>query len=93
MTTVSTDRMLLVEVVAWFQERGYRQTAEYFMALCKDECTVFIKNRFWISTKAVKSHIGDRLMRELECDVCTWVAEPIVPEELQWEYMNGEYED
>jgi len=29
------------------------------------------RNAFWINTKMVLGHLGDRLFRELECDVTT----------------------
>jgi hypothetical protein len=67
--------MRLDEVISWFSQRGYKQTASYFMLLVKDECTVLHRNAFWIDKKMVHGHLGDRLFKELECDVCTWMPE------------------
>ena len=73
---MTVNRMRLDEVVSWFSQRGYKQTASYFMMLVKDECTVLHRNAFWIDTKTVHGHLGNRLFHELECDVITWVPEP-----------------
>ena len=67
--------MRLDEVVSWFSQRGYKQTASYFMVLVRDECTILHRNAFWIDTKKVHGHLGTRLFKELECDVCTWIPE------------------
>jgi hypothetical protein len=67
------NRMRLDEVVSWFSQHGYKQTASYFMSLVKDECTILYDDMFWIDTKTIHDHLGDRLFRKLECDVCTWI--------------------
>jgi hypothetical protein len=72
---MTVNRMRLDEVISWFSQRGYKQTASYFMLLVKDECTVLHRNAFWIDTKMVHGHLGDRLFNEMECDVVTWMPE------------------
>ena len=67
--------MRLDEVVSWFSTRGYKSTASYFMSLIKDECTILYRNAYWIDTKMIHGHLGDRLFKELECDVMTWMPE------------------
>ena len=70
--------MRLDEVISWFSQRGYKQTASYFMSMVKDQVAYDVivdRNAFWINTKMVHGHLGDRLFKELECDVCTWVPE------------------
>jgi hypothetical protein len=71
----SMNRMRLDEVVSWFSTRGYKQTANYFMSLVKDECTILYRNAYWTDTEVLHGHLGDRLFRELECDVITWMPE------------------
>lgn len=65
------DRMRLDEVVAFFSICGYKSTASYFMSLINDECTVQYRNAYWVETGILKNHLGDRLFRELECEVST----------------------
>lgn len=72
---MTVNRMRLDEVVSWLSTRGYKQTASYFMMLVKDECTILYRNAFWIDTKPVHNHLGDRLFREMECDIITWIPE------------------
>jgi hypothetical protein len=69
------NRMRLDEVVSWFSIRGYKSTASYFMSLVKDSCTVTYRNAFWMDTKVIHNHIGDRLFKEMECDVTTWMQD------------------
>lgn len=74
MNKTVVNRMRLDEVIAWFSQRGYKQTASYFMLMVKDQSSydvVLYRNAFWINTKMVLGHLGDRLFRELECDVTT----------------------
>lgn len=70
-TTV--NRMRLDEVVSWFSTRGYKSTANYFMGMVHDECTILYRNAYWIETRPLLIHVGDRLFNELECDVITWM--------------------
>ena len=76
MTTV--NRMRLDEVISWFSQHGYKQTASYFMTMVKDQAAydvILYRNAYWVNTKMVRGHLGDRLFKELECDVCTWIPE------------------
>lgn len=70
-TTV--NRMRLDEVVAWFSTRGYKSTASYFLGLVHDDCTIMYRNAYWVDTKVLYNHLGDRLFNEMECDVVTWM--------------------
>ena len=72
---MTVNRMRLDEVVSWFSTRGYKSAANYFMTLVKEKCTITYRNTFWIDTDIVKQHIGERLFREMECDVVTWMPE------------------
>jgi hypothetical protein len=65
--------MRLDEVVSWFSTRGYKSTANYFMCLVKDDCTILYRNAYWTDTKTIYNHLGDRLFKQLECDVITWM--------------------
>jgi hypothetical protein len=71
--TTLVDRMRLDEVVAFFSQRGYKQTASYFISLANCDCTVFYRNAYWTATSIIKAHLGDRLFQELECEVSTWM--------------------
>lgn len=68
------NRMRLDEIITWLSTRGYKQTANYFISLVKDDCTVLYRNAYWIDTTPVRAHLGDRLFQELECEVSTWVG-------------------
>jgi len=77
MSKIKTDRMRLDEVVTFFSLRGYKQTASYFMSMVSklsDYDVVLYRNAFWINTKMVHGHLGDRLFKELECEVCTMMG-------------------
>jgi hypothetical protein len=74
MSKIKTDRMRLDEVVTFFSLNGYKQTATYFMSLINDACTVQYRNAYWVETCTLKNHLGDRLFKELECEVCTMMG-------------------
>jgi hypothetical protein len=71
--TTLVDRMRLDEVVAFFSQRGNKQTASYFISLANCDCTAFYRNAYWTDTSIFKQHLGERLFKELECEVSTWM--------------------
>jgi hypothetical protein len=74
--STTVNRMRLDEVVSWFSQRGYKSTASYFMSLINEDCTTLYRNAYWIETETLRRHLGyptDRLFKELECDVTTWM--------------------
>lgn len=74
MSTIKTDRMRLDQVVSFFSLNGYKQTANYFISLINDACTVYYCNAYWVETGILKSHLGDRLFTKLECEVDTMMG-------------------
>lgn len=70
MEKTNVDRMELAKVVTYFAKQNLSQTALYFASCIHDDVTV----DGWIEADFVRRHIGEDLMRKLECEVLTWVA-------------------
>jgi hypothetical protein len=87
----NVERMHLGQLVEALNKFGFTQTSSYFKGCANDSVTV----DGWIEKAFVERHIGHgKLMRELECEVCTSIPLP-EPEfkftyETEEEYRNAE---
>ena len=72
-TELTGNRMRLDKIVSWLSQKGYKQTANYFLSMVHDSCTVFYNNAFWIDSKVLENHLGNRLFKELETGVCQFM--------------------
>ena len=73
MEKTNVDRMELAKVVEYFANHGLTQTADYFRSYMNDPYSRIVENG-WIQKSFIRRHIGEELMRDLECEVLTWVA-------------------
>jgi hypothetical protein len=66
---MSTSRMNLADIVSYFTKQNLNQTASYFAGCIHDNVTV----DGWIDAEFVRQHIGEGMMRKLQCEVTTAV--------------------
>ena len=69
MKKVNVNRMKLVDVMSYFVKQNLNQTALFFDSCVYDSVTV----DGWIEADFIRRHVGEDLMRELECEVTTAV--------------------
>jgi hypothetical protein len=65
------DRMDLRQIVDWFFKKGMPATARYFTDYRKD--SYYTIDEWWIDKSFVTRHVGDEIMRRMECDCLTWI--------------------
>lgn len=84
----NVERMHLGQLVEALNKFGFTQTSSYFKGCANESVTV----DGWIEKDYVVRHIGHgKLMRELECEVCTSI--PVPDSKLKFTYQTiAEYE-
>jgi hypothetical protein len=86
-------RMNLDQLANYLRQLGLKATADYFLSCKNDSVTV----DGWIEEDFVKRHLeglnGIKLWKELQSNVVSHISLDSIEEKIQWQYMNGDFED